>query len=113
MNPTQDICEVIITAPAAEWIEDFTTYLISEGLAACGHRQTIESTYTWQGALHSATETRVAIHTRIALFDRIASLAKERHPYDVPCVIALPITQASRDYAAWIRQSTIAESGSE
>lgn len=84
MTATQDICEIIITAPDAAWIEDFTTYLITEGLAACGHRQTIESTYTWQGDLHNDIEIRVAIHTRTALFDRISDLALERHPYRFP-----------------------------
>ncbi|MBK8460315.1 MAG: divalent-cation tolerance protein CutA [Micropruina sp.] len=83
--------------------------MIDQGLAACGHRQTIESTYTWQGDIHRATETRVSIHTRIALFDRIAALAKERHPYDVPCIIALPITHASVGYTAWVRRSTTAK----
>ena len=110
MNPTQDICEVVITAPSAEWIQDFTTYLINERLAACGHRQTIESTYTWQGDVHNDTEFRVAIHTRTALFERIAALVHERHPYDVPCIIALPITHASPDYGSWIRDSTLAGS---
>jgi len=112
MSATQDVCEVIITAPDPQWIKDFTTYLVNEHLAACGHWQSIESTYTWRGAIHHDTETRVAIHTRTALFDRIAALATDRHPYDVPCVIALPITQASDDYVRWILESTTAESGS-
>src|SRR6478735_5330351 len=78
--------------PVDQGLHDLLGY---EHLAACGHRQSIESTYTWQGAIHHDTETRVAIHTRTALLERIAALATDRHPYDVPCIIAVPITQAS------------------
>lgn len=109
MTAAEEVCEIVITAPDAQWIKDFTTYLITERLVACGHQQMIESTYTWQGTVHNATETRVALHTRATLFDRIAALATERHPYDVPCIIALPITHASPEYATWILNNTVNE----
>lgn len=106
MTAADEVCEIIITAPEAQWIKDFTTYLITERLVACGHQQMIESTYTWQGTIHNATETRVALHTRATLFDRIAALATERHPYDVPCIIAMPIVAASNAYRSWILSAT-------
>lgn len=31
------------------------------------------------------------------------------HPYEVPCVIALPIAQGNPAYVAWIRAETRAE----
>jgi periplasmic divalent cation tolerance protein len=32
--------------------------------------------------------------------------ANAEHPYDVPCVIALPILAGNPDYLAWIESET-------
>ncbi len=32
--------------------------------------------------------------------------ARADHPYEVPCVLALPIEQANPDYLAWVLEST-------
>ena len=56
-----DICEVIITAPDADWLAQFTTELVAGRLAACGHNiGPIRSIYRWQGEIHDAPEARVA-----------------------------------------------------
>jgi uncharacterized protein involved in tolerance to divalent cations len=66
-----DVCEVIITAPDAAWLADFTRRLVDARLAASGHNITpIRSIYRWQGAIHDHTEDRVALHTRASLVPR-------------------------------------------
>ena len=105
-----EVCEVITTAPDEAWMLDLTRHLVEVRLAACGHHTPIRSIYTWAGAVHDECETRVALHTRASCVPAIIAIINDRHPYDVPCVITLPITQAHSGYRAWILESTTHES---
>ena len=101
-----DICEVIITAPDETWLLDFTRQLITDRLAACGHQTPIRSLYTWDGAIHDTHETRVALHTAARQVQAIIDATNRSHPYEVPCVIAVPINGANPDYRAWVLAAT-------
>jgi len=102
-----DVCEVVITGPSEQWIGDFTRQLVEARLAACGHIiPHIRSIYRWAGSIHDETEARVALHTRRSLVPRIIDLTNADHPYDVPCVIVLPIPDGNPDYLAWVAAET-------
>ncbi len=102
-----DICEVVVTAADAEWLAQFTRRLVEDRLAACGHQiAAIRSIYRWDGAVQDDPEARVALHTRTSLVDAIVARADAEHPYDVPCVIALPIVAANPAYAEWVLAET-------
>ncbi len=102
-----DICEVVITAADPEWLAQFTRRLVEDRLAACGHQiAAIRSIYRWDGAVQDDPEARVALHTRTALVDAIVARADAEHPYEVPCVIALPVVAANPAYAAWVVAET-------
>ncbi len=103
-------CEVIVTGPDVSWLADFTTGLVRDRLAACGHlSEQIRSIYRWQGEIHDENEARLALHTRTSLVASIVDRARQDHPYQVPCVIALPILDGHPDYLGWILDNTIAE----
>ncbi|BCJ59339.1 divalent-cation tolerance protein CutA [Micromonospora endophytica] len=104
-----DVVEVIITGPDAEWLAGFTRRLVDERLAACGHQLApIRSIYRWQGSVHDEPEARVALHTRASLVERITARANEEHPYEVPCVIALPVLSGNPAYLQWVADETTA-----
>lgn len=101
---SDDLCEVIITAPDADWLVAFTHRLIEACLAASGHNITaIRSIYWWEGEIHDDAEARVALHTRRGLLGRIIAETTQQHPYQVPGVIALPIIDGNPAYLQWIR----------
>ena len=103
----ESICEVVITADDEGWLHDFTRTLIRERLVACRQHVTpVRSIYLWQGAIEEGRETRVALHTRASLVPAVIERTRAEHPYDVPCVLALPITQVNPDYSEWVRTST-------
>lgn len=106
MSAEQRVCELVITAPDPEWADKITRDLIDRKLVACGHQFSIQATYTWQGRTESNPETRVAFHTRQELAEEIAAVVVAAHPYDVPCIITLPIGAASPAYAEWVTAST-------
>lgn len=104
---TDDLCEVVITAPDAAWLADFVRGLIADRLCAGSHHtEQIRSIYPWRGEIHDTTEARVAFRTRTVLVPAIVERTRAAHPYEVPGVVALPIIAANPDYAAWIREST-------
>ena len=106
-----EFCEVVITAADAGWLAGFTRTLVEERLAACGQLiEPIRSIYRWDGAVHDEAEARVAVHTRRALVDAIVARADELHPYDVPCVLAVPLTGGNPAYLAWLAAETVAPS---
>ncbi len=102
-----DFCEVVVTAADADWLAGFTRTLVEERLAACGHVQpAIRSVYRWEGRVHDEPEARVGLHTRRSLVPAIVERTTELHPYDVPCVIALPLVGGNPDYLRWVVRET-------
>jgi len=103
----EEYCEVVVTAEDADWLAGFTRTLVEERLAACGHHVTaIRSVYRWQGEVHDEPEARVALHTRRSLVPDIVARTQQLHPYDVPCVIALPLVDGNPAYLRWIAEET-------
>jgi periplasmic divalent cation tolerance protein len=48
----------------------------------------------------------VALHTRASLVPAIIDRTPRDHPYEVPCVLALPVVAGNPDYLAWVVQET-------
>ena len=103
----EEFCEVVVTAADAESLAVLTRALVEERLAACGHQiAAIRSIYRWDGAVHDEPEARVALHTRRSLVEALTARVVALHPYDVPCVIALPLVGGNPAYLRWIAEET-------
>jgi len=66
----------------------------------------ITSVYRWAGEVQTEQEWRVEIKTAT---DRVAALTehiKAHHSYDVPEIIATPITGGSAEYLSWLVDET-------
>jgi periplasmic divalent cation tolerance protein len=106
-SPDEECCEVVVTAGDADWLAGFTRTLVEERLAACGHTiAAVRSIYRWQGAVHDDAEARVALHTRRSLVPALVERTRQLHPYDVPCVIALPLVGGNPEYLRWVVEQT-------
>lgn len=102
-----ELCEVVITAPDAEWLLDLTRQLVNEGLCASVHNfAPVRSIYRWRGEVHERTEGRASLHTRQALVSAIVERVKTAHPYEVPGISARPIVDGNPDYLEWMREET-------
>jgi periplasmic divalent cation tolerance protein len=64
------------------------------------------SIYRWQGAVESADEVPVLIKTRAALYAEVERVIRARHPYDVPEIVAVPITHGLPAYLEWVTAET-------
>jgi periplasmic divalent cation tolerance protein len=104
---TDDVCEIVVTGSDEEWLSGYTRTLVEERLVACGHQfAAIRSVYRWEGVVHDEPEARVALHTRRSLVPEVVARTAELHPYDVPCVIALPLVGGHPDYLRWVVEET-------
>ena len=103
----EDVCEIVVTGSDAEWLSGYTRRLVEERLVACGHQlAAIRSVYRWEGAVHDEAEARVALHTRRSLVPEVVARTAELHPYDVPCLIALPVLGGDPGYLDWVVRET-------
>jgi periplasmic divalent cation tolerance protein len=89
-----------VFADAAE-AERVAETVLAERLAACANiLAPCRSVYRWQGQIEHAEEVPTLFKTAQAeaLIARIAGL----HSYEVPAVVAWPISAADPPYAEWV-----------
>lgn len=105
-SKTEGVCQVVITAPDAAWLADFVRGLVEDRLCACGHITDIRAIYRWRGSTEDHPEAHVALHTRTVLVPAIVERTNRLHPYEVPCVAAVPIVAVNPAYRQWILDET-------
>jgi len=80
---------------------------LSERLVACANLiPKIESHYWWQGRIESSTEVLVIFKTTKAKLKALEKLVLEKHPYDIPEFIVLPISAGNQPYLDWVKSAT-------
>ena len=96
---------VLVTAPTAV-AEPLAASLVEEGLAACVNIVSgVLSIYRWQGQVEREAEALLLVKTEEAHLNALAQKVGQLHPYDVPEVLALPVSEGSPDYLAWLAES--------
>ena len=103
---TYEYAMVTTTYDAEDKAHALAAAVIDGRLAACAQVYPIASVYRWQGRVENEREWRVDFKTRASLVDDLTALIKERHDYDTPEVIAVPIFTGSPEYLTWIKGET-------
>ena len=82
--------------------------LIEERLAACVNVMAdCTSVYHWQGKNETASEVPVLIKTLAQHYARLEQLIMSMHPYELPEIIAVPVTNGLPAYLKWIADETL------
>lgn len=77
--------------------------VVKERLAACANvLPTIRSIYHWNGKMVVGEEALVILKTTGDRYRALEKLVLELHSYQVPEIIALPITRGFKQYLGWI-----------
>jgi periplasmic divalent cation tolerance protein len=97
---------VYTTTDRAELAERLARELVQARLAACVHLEPIESVYEWGGKLEHAREWRLMCKTVQSRYGDLVAAITQRHNYALPALYALPITDASPAYQAWVEAQT-------
>lgn len=102
---------ILCTCPQQELANNIAEKLVIENLAACVNIiPRITSIYRWQGVIEKAPEFLLIIKTSTQHFAAIEALIKQKHPYEVPEILGLPIVQGSTTYLNWLDQNLHEES---
>src|SRR5690554_2960200 len=79
--------------------------LLERKLIACANLvDNVTSLYHWEGALQQ--EMEVAMIAKTARHEAAISLLKESHPYELPCIVALPLAGGHAPFLQWVRGET-------
>ena len=98
---------VYITCASMAEAEDIGSVLVERRLAACANiLPGMRSLYWWQGKVERGEETVLIVKTRSELVKELTEAVKAVHSYDVPCVVALPVTGGNPDFLKWIGDET-------
>lgn len=82
--------------------------LVEARLAACvGIAPGVRSVYRWKGAVEEATEWGLTIKTRAGLYPQVEAAVLASHSYEVPEILAIPVTAGLPAYLQWVEEETI------
>jgi len=98
-----DYIQVVTTTERREDAERIARALVEARLAACVQvLGPITSTYHWKGAIETSREWQCVAKSRQDLYPRLEETIRAAHPYEVPEILAVPITAASQSYLDWL-----------
>ncbi|HEX8233035.1 MAG TPA: divalent-cation tolerance protein CutA [Caulobacteraceae bacterium] len=105
------------TWPDAESAEAAGAEAVAERLAACANiLQPMQSIYRWQGAVERTGEIPMLLKTTAEAAARLREFLAARHPYETPCILALPVDPAAshQPFASWIaEQASVPAAGED
>jgi periplasmic divalent cation tolerance protein len=98
---------ILTNLPDAASAEKLARALIERRAAACVNvLPACRSIYRWQGAVEVATEIPLLIKTTRAAYPLVEEVIRTQHPYDVPELIAISITDGLPAYLNWLATET-------
>ncbi|MCF7798137.1 MAG: divalent-cation tolerance protein CutA [Lentisphaeria bacterium] len=83
-------------------------HLVERRLCACAQViPGITSFYLWKGELEQAGEFLLMLKANASKLNDLMAEIKSVHPYDVPEIIANPITEVDREYLNWMNETVL------
>lgn len=81
--------------------------LVEQRLAACVNMlPAVRSIYRWNDAVEEAAEVTLLIKTTAARYAELEQAILALHPYELPEVIAVPVSAGLPGYLGWIANET-------
>jgi len=97
---------VVMTVPNKEEGEKIVHRLLQERLIACANiTGPVSSLFWWKEKIDKANEFLVFMKSHKKLFDKLCERVREMHSYDVPEILATPITKGLPSYLDWLKSS--------
>jgi periplasmic divalent cation tolerance protein len=101
---TEQVIIAFSSCPDEASAQRLATALVQERLAACVNRLSgVNSTYFWDGRLQEDAEILLIIKTTAARLAALEARLKVLHPYELPELVAIPVTGGNERYLEWVR----------
>ncbi len=102
-----EVLLVITNLPDEDQAGQLARSLIEQRVAACANvLAPCHSVYRWQGGIETATEVPLLIKTSIARYPALEAAIRAAHPYELPEIIAVPLSRGLPEYLAWVATET-------
>lgn len=102
-----DVLMVLSNLPDRASAEALARHLVERRLAACVNiLGGCRSVYRWEGKVESTDEVPVLVKTTAARYTALEAAIRAHHPYDIPEIIALPVTRGLEQYLRWVHDAT-------
>ena len=97
---------VLITTATREEAEKIARNLLNQRLIACANMVgPVSSLFWWKEKISRENEFLVLMKTHSDLFEKLATTIKQMHSYEIPEIIAVPITKGEQTYLEWLSGS--------
>ena len=94
---------VLCTCPDRATAEALGEALVGGGLAACVNViEGLTSIYEWEGRVEKDAETLLIAKTRSDRFEALERAVLDRHPYELPEIVAVALDTGLDGYLRWI-----------
>lgn len=98
---------IYMTAPDRTSARALAKALVEERLCACANIiDGMESFYWWDGNIENGRESVLVCKTTERLYPAFEARARELHPFEVPCIVALPLAGGFAPFLRWVEDST-------
>lgn len=98
---------VISNLPDRDSAQALARTVIERRLAACVNVMApCASVYRWRGEVETATEVPVFMKTTRERYAALEAAIKQMHPYELPEIIAVPLSAGLPAYLAWVADET-------
>ncbi len=104
-DPVPEICVILSTVPPSRSAE-IARALLDRHLVACVNITPVRSWYRWKGEFCDDEEHLLILKTRKEHTEMVIRELRALHPYEVPEIIAVPVTAGHPPYLAWVRGET-------
>jgi len=101
---------IVCACPERIGARQLAKIVLDERLAACVQMVPwlgwVESWYRWEGKIKKAHETLLLIKTTKARWPALRDRLAELHPYQVPEILALEVSDGLPAYLKWVADET-------
>lgn len=92
--------------PSQQIAMDLASTLVEKKLVACVNIiPAVKSVYIWQGQTKNHEEALLIMKTQRDRFNAISEYINKEHPYELPEVVAVSISDGSPPYLSWINEA--------
>lgn len=79
--------------------------LLQKRLIACAQVSgPVDSLYWWKGAIVQEQEYKLLMKSRQTLWGELLTAIETLHPYDIPEIIATPVSGVNTGYQKWMAE---------
>ncbi len=103
MADLPDITVVLTSVGTEQQAVEIAEELVAGRLATCVNIvPCLRSIYRWKGKICEDTEYLLLVKTPADLFGRVSAAIREFHSYELPEILALPVSAAEPNFHRWI-----------